>query len=103
MQPGFPTQECRSPGQAFRNILHNIARLEKCVGVRVPTSVALKTLHKDNRWDERRPHIPLAQSQDKRGHLAGADGEPADAARVEDQHVLSTNPADRSSFESPRD
>lgn len=58
---------CSSASERFRQLLDDITRLEKTVGLRVAPGISLQALDQDKRRDGRRPKPLAPKSQDQGG------------------------------------
>jgi hypothetical protein len=83
-----PSEQCSAPRQPLRNILDDVAGLQKLIFSRVASRVALETIHQDHGWDPRRPEPLLAQGKNQSQRGTRALGKTSDGSRIQNQQVL---------------
>ena len=83
---GLSPQEGGTPRESFRNLLHEVAGVEKAVRQGVATGMPLQALYENHCRDEGRPQVELSEGEDERRSLPRALGQSADSSRVQHEH-----------------
>ena len=82
----LPAKQRSSPRERFGSLLHDVARLEKSICLRVTPRMTLKTLDENDGGDDRRPQSLLPERKDQRCRMPRPFSKSAHSARVEDEH-----------------